>query len=320
MVCQIDSRHFVHSVCGSIPASKMGVCDSHNHLWIDRVDGSQADAPVLNDESTILKELNEYHFRGGTSQVDCQPGGAGRDARRLRHLSTASRVNIVACTGFHLPKYYSPNHWLFNSTSEEISIYFIKELTVSLEETQKEEKTVKAGFIKIACRATFAEMPHFLLEATADAARQVNCAIEMHTEKGSQAELFVDFFLREGIKPSNLIICHIDKRPDFYLHHELAKCGVLLEYDTFFRPKYDPDHHLWPLIEMMLEAGLGDHLALATDLAEVALWKAFSGGPGLPGFIDQIRPRLEMIAGKNSSAINNLLGGNIARALATFSN
>lgn len=298
----------------------MGICDAHNHLWISRVDGSAENSPVLADETIQLKELIEYRHAGGNSQIDCQPGGAGRNAHRLFSLSKKSAVNIVACTGFHLSKYYPSDFWLFNTTAVKAADYFIDELTIGVTETLDYEKPIKAGFIKIACRETYAEMPLYLLEATTHAARQVKCAIEMHTEKGSQAEIFVNYFLRYGIQPEQLIVCHVDKRADFGLHSELAKAGVLLEYDTFFRPKYDPDHHVWPLIEKMLTAGYNNHLALATDMAEASLWKQYSAGPGLAGLPGQILPRLKRISGENSASVKKLMGENVARALATFSN
>jgi phosphotriesterase-related protein len=61
---------------------------------------------------------------------------------------------------------------------------------------------------------------------------------------------------------------HIDKRPDHGLHAELTQAGVMLAYDTFFRPKYDPERNLWPQISAMVAAGLNHVVALATDVAE----------------------------------------------------
>ena len=64
------------------------------------------------------------------------------------------------------------------------------------------------------------------------------------------------------------MLCHIDKRPDVGLHRDLAAAGVLLEYDTFFRPKYDPERNVWPLVERMLADGYAASIAIGTDLAD----------------------------------------------------
>jgi hypothetical protein len=47
-------------------------------------------------------------------------------------------------------------------------------------------------------------------------------------------------------------MCHVDKRPDVGLHRELARAGVLLGYDTFGRPKYNPDQGVWQLIPALV--------------------------------------------------------------------
>jgi hypothetical protein len=43
--------------------------------------------------------------------------------------------------------------------------------------------------------------------------------MEMHTEKGRQAERYVVYFL-------SLVICHINKRLDIGLRAELAQAGL----------------------------------------------------------------------------------------------
>ena len=106
----------------------------------------------------------------------------------------------------------------------------------------------------------------------------------------------------------------MDKRPDTALHRELAAEGVLLEYDTFFRPQYDPERNLWPLLEGMLNAGMAGSIALATDLADSALWQT-SGGPGLAGLLTVVQARLRVM-GVRDHTIRALLGANITQRLA----
>ncbi len=93
--------------------------------------------------------------------------------------------------------------------------------------------------------------------------------------KGADIEKFVDYFEQMGLQPGRLVICHIDKRPDPVLHKELARAGYLLEYDTFFRPKYEPEKYLWPLILDMVNSGFSKSIALATDLADSTLWAVY---------------------------------------------
>jgi phosphotriesterase-related protein len=170
--------------------------------------------------------------------------------------------------------------------------------------------------IKIAGEATLDKTRHDLLEAAAEASKQSGYAIEMHTERGSAVELFLQFFVAQNLAPQRLVFCHMDKRPDFGLHAELTQAGAMLEYDTFYRPKYDPDVNVWPLVEKMVQAGYGKSLALATDMAESSMWLRLGGQPGLVAFMTQIKARLESMA-LEEETIHSLLGGNILRRLAT---
>jgi phosphotriesterase-related protein len=309
-----DSRLFVESVTGVIPLEAIGICDAHNHLWIEKVEGNQLGSPILNNFDPIKNELIYYRRSGGSTIVDCQPGGCGRDGRVLKQLSLDSGVQIISVTGFHLPKYYPSDFWLYQASADQAKTYFISEIKRGLVETLQLKTPVKAGLIKIACQSRFQDTPQALLEAAADTCLETGIAIEAHTEKGSEAEIFVDFFLGRGVPAERLVICHIDKRPDFSLHHDLATTGILLEYDTCYRPKYEPEKNLWPLIQKMIAAGLENSIALATDMAEIELWSLFGHGPGLGGFLTIIGPRLKDL--ELESSLDKLLGGNIASRLA----
>ncbi|MDP3183705.1 MAG: hypothetical protein Q8M58_00365 [Anaerolineales bacterium] len=153
------------------------------------------------------------------------------------------------------------------------------------------------------------------MEAAAEASRQTGSAIQVHTEKGQDAEKILEFFVGRGVPAERLVLCHMDKRPDFGLHSELARAGALLEYDTFFRPKYDPEHTLWPLLEQMVAGGWARSLALAGDLADARDWRVHGGRYGLSGLLTHVLPRLRQM-GLPEYEISHLMGENIAQRLA----
>ena len=305
----------VRTVLGEIPYEMLGVTDAHNHVWIDPIPGADPAAPVLNQFDLICDELRSYREAGGESLLDCQPGGCGRDGNKLAELSRQSNVNILACTGFHRQKYYPPRAPLFSMSALQAADYFINELTVSLTETSDQAEKVCAGFIKIALEAKWSDTPPAPLEAAAEAARQTGALVEIHTEKGALAEKAVVYFQDRGVTPQQLVLCHMDKRPDTGLHTELIRCGVLLEYDTFYRPKYEPETNLWPLIVSMVDSGMSAGLVLATDMAEAEMYSSIGGGAGLASLPTDIKLRL-MKMGINENSIRQMLGGNIARRLA----
>jgi len=305
----------VISVQGPLPYEHLGITDAHNHLWIEPVPNADPSGPVLNQFNLILMELVEYREKGGETILDCQPEGCGRDGNQLLALSTASKVNIIASTGFHQKKYYPQNHWLWGAEAQKICDFLCSELEQGLFETLKTPSPVKAGFIKIALEFTWADCPHAALEGAASAAFKSKALMEIHTEKGALAEKACVYFMDLGLLPHQLVLCHMDKRPDTGLHKELARLGALLEYDTFYRPKYSPSANLWPLIEKMVSAGFSDRIALATDMAESELYHFIGGGAGLASLPGEIQDQLTE-KGFPETARKQMLGGNIARRLA----
>ncbi len=310
------SANRIITVRGAVPADSLGYTDAHSHVWIEPVPGGDPGAPVLNNEAPICAELRDYWAMGGGAIIDCQPPDCGRNANRLRQLSKSSGVQIVACTGFHLRRYYAADHApLWSKTTQAAADFFIDELRNGMVETRDTDTLVYPGFIKIAAEATLAASPLHLFEAAVAAAQATGRAIEMHSERGAAIEDYLDFFVGQGLEPERLVFCHVDKRDDFGLHRSMAQAGVVLEYDTFYRPKYDPEAKVWSLLPQMIEAGLAANVAIATDMASCELWSRLGAGPGLTAFFTQIRARLVRL-GVAPAAIRDLMGGNIAARLA----
>jgi 5-phospho-D-xylono-1,4-lactonase len=310
----------VTTVLGPVPPRALGVTDAHSHLFIGPVVGGAPGAPILADVEAVNRELEAFRAMGGGAIIDCQPGfDCGRDGQVLRNLSERTGILVVAATGFHRRLYYPPDTALFKLTAEQAADQFRAEINDGLAETRDIRQHVWPGFIKIAAETTLDDSPLALFEAAAAVCRETGYAIEMHTERGAAVEDFLAFFGGQGVSPRRLVFCHVDKRPDIGLHRELARAGVMLEYDTFYRPKYRPDETVWPLLREMTAAGLAGQAALATDMADPMLWAEIGGGPGLAGIFSLIKPRLEQM-GLPEETITGLLGGNIAGRLAVETN
>jgi phosphotriesterase-related protein len=300
----------VTTVLGEVPAESLSLTDAHQHVWIERVIGVDPGAPRLEDLSVVGAGLAAYKAAGGSALVDCQPDGAGRNAAVLAALAANSGVSIICCTGFHLKKYYPPDHWLWNASEAEAGDYFIRELQDGVSESPA-GGPVRAGFIKVACTADLAGAPMRLLAAAAEASRQTGATVLAHTDQGASADLILRVLTDFGMSANRLVLCHMDKRPDAALHQTLAQAGALLEYDTFFRPKYDPEKNVWPLISRMLADGFAHGIAFGTDLADPESWRE-PGPAGLPAIL---APRLAEI-GCAADVVAALTGTNIVARLA----
>jgi phosphotriesterase-related protein len=309
-----DVDKAVMTVTGEEPSQWKGPVDAHNHVWIAPVAGAATGSPLLDSYEPILEELKVFRAAGGGGILDCQPAGCGRDARKLQSLSKEGGVPIVCCTGFHRQRYYSPDSLLWRQTSQAWERFLTGEILESVMETSGSDEPIRAGFIKVAAEASLEQTPRAPLEAAAQAAVGTQAMVEVHTEKGADAENIFAFFLSNGVSPRQIVLCHMDKRPDFILHRDLAEAGVMLEYDTFYRPQYEPQKNLWPLLLRMVSSGYSNSIALATDMAESRLWSTLGEGPGLSGFIHVIQTRL-LQENIPAVSIQSLMGGNILSRL-----
>lgn len=292
-----------------------GIIDAHNHLWIAPLEGTTDGVPVLDQFNALETELAAFKKIGGVAALDSQPGaGCGRDGRMLAKLSVGSGIEIFACTGFHRKRYYPRGYHLFKADSETARAHFLSELEVGLEECSASQHTVKAGFIKMATGASLDDTPRGLMEAAASAAAETDALLSVHTEQGACAEQVLSALLKLGIQPDRIMLCHMDKLADPGLHRALAQSGVLLEYDTFFRPKYHPETNVWPLLRTMQQHGLIGAIAIGTDMADQTAWKSMGGEIGLPGMHASLAQRLQQ-EGFTTKEIQAVQGRNLLARL-----
>jgi phosphotriesterase-related protein len=303
----------IQTVTGSLAESAVTLADGHAHAWIAPPEGIAPEARLELDRfDAIQAELDQFRAAGGSLLVDCQPGGTGRDANRLAQLAQATGVWITATTGFHLQKYYPPEDWLWSATAESAAAYFVEELVTGTRESQG---TIRAAAIKVGYGGVIEGQTRVLMEAAAEAARQTGALLLFHTERGINVEALLPFFADRGVPAQRLYLCHVDKRPDVGLHRELAQAGVLLGYDTFARPRYDPERTVWPLLLAMVAADLGAHVAVGQDMALPEMWRSWGGEPGLCFLPEVIIPRLRA-EGVSEAVFRQLTGANIALRLA----
>lgn len=302
----------IHTVTGLVAVDEIGLADAHGHAWIAPPEGVAPDVRIeLNDFDRIEAELHDFEAAGGALLVDCQPGGCGRDTTMLAKLSFATDVYITATTGFHRQRYYAPDNWLWTASLDAAAAYFIAELTTG---TRESGGTIPATMIKVGYEGVFDGQAGVLMEAAAEAARQTGALILFHTEQGKNVEALLPFFADRQVRADRLYLCHVDKRPDIGLHRDLAQAGVLLGYDTFVRPQYDPEQGVWPLVRAMVAEGLGEHIAIGLDMAMPSMLKNFGGKPGLTALREVIMARLRT-EGIDRAEIARLTGQNIVRYL-----
>jgi 5-phospho-D-xylono-1,4-lactonase len=293
-------------VLGPRPAESLSVVDAHAHMWIS---GAPPGSPQLADEDLSLRELRDLRAAGGEALVDCQPGGCGRDGEVLRRLMQESGVAIVASTGFHMRRHYGPETGPWADPAGALDA-FTRELNDGLSEAPR----ARAGVVKCAWTGADAGAERELMAAALEAARATGAALVVHTERGHAVEELVAVVAQAGVNPAAVQLSHVDKRPDPILHSELARAGFVLGYDTFLRPKHDPERRVWPLLRSMVGAGLWESVTLGTDLVDHSAWRS-GGGPGLRGLPRGVLGQLRR-EDVGEEVLAALAGGNALRLLA----
>lgn len=270
-------------VCGPISPRELGFCQSHEHLALSRGKSWEIDSNLCIDsvEKSIL-ETRLYRQAGGSTIMDAQPGGCNRMTSELVEISKRSGVNIMASTGFHKLYFYYKEHWIFSRPQEEITEFFIRELTDGMFTDADTvfsgtQISARAGFIKTALDSgDFTPQYQRLFLAALRAAEAAKRSIMIHVEKGSDPVKLLDFLTKNGADPKRLIFCHLDRAcPDLTIPLCILKEGSFLEFDTIGRFKYHDDLTEASLFRILVEMGFENQLLFSLDTTRARL-KAYT--------------------------------------------
>ena len=314
-------KYFVRTVNGDIEPNKLGYCQSHEHLFIaDGQSRKVVKSLYMDSLEKSVQELEMYYSYGGRSLVDAQPVGCGRMADYLKKASILSNVNIIASTGFHKLVFYPQEHWINKFDADKLFEIFLSEIDVGMFvdcdiKPPFNKIDSKAGIIKTASDYFGIEGRYELLfEVASEVAKKSGASILCHTEMGKHALKIAEFFLKKGISPESIIICHLDRvldDVDYIL--DVANTGVFLEFDTIGRFKYHSDEVEARFLHYMVEKGFEDRILIGLDTTNERL-KSYGGQIGLDHIINQFIPLLKTI-GLDDSVIQKFVYDNPMKAL-----
>ena len=278
----------IHSVKRLVDPREQLFFQSHEHLLIAQGRSGEINPALCfcNYEKS-LQELRNYEAAGGQGIVDAQPVGCGRMAEELKRLSEASKVEIIASTGFHKMLFYPDTHWNFTASSDCLTDLYLQELKEGMYKDPdnvfpRNQTRVKAGQIKTAMDADDIDAQYEkMFTAAADAACITGAPLMVHIENGCNPEKYLQFLLHHGVKADQMIFCHMDRAcKDIGVHKAFAEAGVFLEYDTIAREKYHSDEQEIELFLEMIHAGFEDSLLFSLDTTKERM-RTYSGKIGL---------------------------------------
>jgi phosphotriesterase-related protein len=293
------STNTVETTLGPIATEQLGWINAHDHVIMD---GGYTVVKTpdfkLDSVEKSIEEIGYWQKAGGGVVVDAQPFGAGRNARKLIEVSKATGLPIVVPTGFQSKEFYLPDHWQYKYDEDTIAELLYQECAEGVDLNGYESpivvrSTVKAGFIKVAADYQLvSNHTRAHIRAAGKVHARLGTPMLVHTDMGTAADIILDCMEAAGIPPSSVMLCHMDRNADFYVHKQLAARGAYLQYDTPGRIKYQPERLVIGLMRDLFNAGLGDHILLGGDMARRSYWKAYGGGPGFDYLLTRFTPRL----------------------------
>ena len=289
------------TVCGPADPKSILYGQVHEHIFVRQTPMAAKNPALQLDQADLsLQELLSYRAAGGGLLVDAQPVGAGRDAEILCRLSEESGVSIMASTGYHLLGFYKESSPLHRLSREALYTLYLSELTKGMlpfdaGDQLCEDRRLKAcaGIVKAAIPGEGPKGRYeTLLCAAARAAADGQAPLMLHTECGAHAEEAIALCISQGLRPDQMVVCHVDRQAeDFSVHERIAEKGVYLDYDTIGRFRYHSDEAEISLLRHMVEKGYASQILLALDTTAARL-AAYGGEIGLCYLLEQFYPQL----------------------------
>lgn len=296
----------IRTVLGELEPERLGVCDSHDHLFFRSV---LLPGQELDDVAAALAEVREFAAAGGQAIVQWTPHGLGRRAEELPGISTQTGVSLVAATGLHRAEHYPEG--FVEQVRPRLAEIFHHELTVGIGNS-----SVRAGLIKVAGGFhRLDEHATFVMHAAAEAHHATGAPIAIHHELGSAADAVLDLLVDTlDVPPTSVILGHLNRFPDARAHRDLAKRGAWLAFDGPSRANNATDPHLLDCLAGLIDAGYGDRLLLGGDTTTAKARGATGEGPGMSFLLTTLRPRITREFGADTAEL--IFRRNPARAFA----
>lgn len=308
----------IETVLGSISEDKLGVCSSHEHIFIDmrgcvditgnegesfysKVDMSNRcecfkdpygilDNALLSGVDDAVEELRFFKKYGGNTVIDCTLDEIGRDPIALKEVSERSGVNIILGCGHYYHKAHFP--YVKEASVEMLAEEMRRDLLVGIGDTG-----IKAGVIgEIGTSAVISDDERKVLHAAgivgAETGKAVHVHTDLYTENGFE---ILDILESEGMRADKICIDHVDVllRPDYV--RALLDRGAYVEFDDFGKEFYVTrerrfayDLERIELLRTLIDEGYLSRILICNDICLKTMWKKY-GGSGYAHILRTVR-------------------------------
>ena len=333
----------INTVLGEISENKLGVCSSHEHIFIDMrkcvdITGNEGkhfyekvemsnrvetfsdpygilDNALLEGVDDAVAEMLYFKEYGGSTVVDCTLDEIGRDPIALREVSKRSGVNVIVGCGHYYHKAHFP--YVKDASVEMLAEEMRKDILVGIGDTD-----IKAGVIgEIGTSAKISDDEKKVLRAAgivgAETGKAIHVHTDLYTENGYE---IVDILKKEGASPEKICIDHVDVklRPNYI--RDLLDLGVYVEFDDFGKEfyvnkdrRFAYDLERIELLRTLIDEGYGKKILVCNDICLKTMWKKY-GGLGYAHILRDVKA-MAIQNGINESAYDSILTHNVKNFL-----
>jgi len=306
------SGGIIMTVAGPLPASRLGISLTHEHVLVDFIGADSVNESRWNREEVIktafpfIRQIQEY---GCNSFFECTPSYLGKDPLVLKALSDSTGMNFITNTGYYGAgenNKFIPRHG-FTESADQLSQRWIKEWQEGIDGTG-----IKPGFIKIAVIGNpLTETDIKLVRAAAKTHLATGLTIASHTGPAVLAFEEIEILKSEGVSPEAFVWVHAGNERDIDRLVEGAGVGAWISLDNI--NENNTNDLAFKVIELKDRGVLGKVL-----LSHDAGWydPAFENGGQFRGYttiFEKLIPQLRQ-AGFTDEDIEILLIENPAKA------
>ena len=321
----------IRTVLGDVPASDIGVTDSHDHLI--RSGGPEVlhDANFLMDDlDAACAEFGAYLDAGGRTMVCMDPIGCGRNVSKMLALAERfrGRGHILMTTGFQKGSNYDPRT-SFLATVDTAKV--VELMALEIEEGMDrhsyngpvvERTSARAGLIKAGTSyRLITKLEQKALTVAALTQKETGCPISVHTDFGTMGPELLDIIEAAGGSAEHTVICHVQRNPDLYYYRMLLDRGANLCFEESDKVAYRPDSQIAGNLARLVELGYQSQLLLGMDGGQKPALAAYMAPVGLANGVDYMLRRFVpqlRDAGVGESALHAMLVDNPARVFSIW--
>ena len=288
----------IRTVQGDLPRDQLGVTLVHEHLLnkAGRLVGD--DDANLEEADVVSAELADAMSHGLRTLVEVSTFEMMRDIVGTLDIVRHLGLNLVLSTGFFCADFVPENirragvDYLFEAMLHDLC-----------GEEPLAPRAGVIGEIGISPNGPTIWEQH-IHEAAARAHRKTGCPIITHTFDGAQATQQAQMLIKFGVRPSAVLICHVDADRPIDDHLAVLRNGVFVSLDRIGDHRRCDDEARARRVLELFSRGYGHRVLLSHDLARRSRLKTY-GGHGYGHLLTSFLPRLRRL-GLEQSSIDQL--------------